>query len=181
MKLPRNLLATLTLLALFLTSCTAYHFQVSHTLARLQKEIASLSEEIAAKRRSVHVQEAEISEMPEPVDWLWMSQPTRTAKAAFEENILSSAQSSGLELIRFGTLTTGRSEAFPILEFEVEARGHLDAVYGFLASIERAQPRIAISKLFLRKSEAAGQVSEKATVSIQAIFWGLGRNLRDAN
>lgn len=106
-----------------------------------------------------------------PADLIWPGTDDASVEIAQQQTLLDFANAAGLQILSFGATQGPENIGHPTKAYEIEVEGGHGEVAKFLADIEQATPRLAISYLWMRQIPIAeGQTI--APVNMRLAVWG---------
>ena len=120
------------------------------SLVKLEAESLDGKEAIFRNRERDHANPAAL-DAEFPKDLVWVASSDSAAELMMQKSVLDAAAAAGLQLSSFGASDGPSSTRRPTLGFEIEGTGGHSQLIKFLAEIEKATPRLAVSSLWIRQ------------------------------
>lgn len=106
-----------------------------------------------------------------PADLIWPGTDDASVEIAQQQILLDFANAAGLQILSFGATQGPENIGHPTKAYEIEVEGGHGEMAKFLADIEQATPRLAISYLWLRQVPIVeGQTI--APINMRLAVWG---------
>lgn len=106
-----------------------------------------------------------------PAEMVWSGDDDSAVEIAQQQTLVDAASSSGLQVLSFGAAQGPDTVGLKPKAYEIEVAGGHVEIARFLASVEQAEPRMAISYLWIRQIPL-NQGQTIAPVNLRLVAWG---------
>lgn len=106
-----------------------------------------------------------------PPELIWEAPAKPDAELGLQDQVLRSAENSGLSLNAFGTTPMARDTHHETVAVDLEGTGTLDDFYAFMSQLENMSPRVAVSALRIRPVVLLETQADRSAVYFRMTVW----------